>query len=362
MTNPGLKSRILKKAEELGIDLLRFTEAAPLLKTQEAIRQRFKDGTYHDITWNERAVEKHIHPALLLKDVKTLFVAAECYLNEELQKKDSQNPVGRNSPFNQYNAYWDLRDKLHQLKTWLEGELGPEHHFKIRSNYRSIAEKEAAVRAGLGWYGKNGLVITPEYGSLVAIGVMLTDLEIETDQPLKMDCGSCDLCLKACPTQAIAPAYVVRTYDCLQYISERPYPLQEAHLEKWGTRLYGCSTCQDVCPHNHGVTPKRRKPEHGRVGEWVELLPILQLDDAAFKEKFKENQIGIRERKAIQRNAIIALGHSGDRSVIRDLEVLLHNPDQEENYPYIRWAINRLMSQAERDLTPRHETAAAVFG
>ncbi len=303
------KKNVIAIARSLDIDLIRFTDAAPFIATRREIERSFSDGTFHDIEWPESFIQQLTDPQLLLKGAKTILVAAECYHRDWSDHQIDARFKGRIAPYTRYNAYDALKEKLNRLVALLSTETEGKYRFAVRSNKRSIAEKEAAVRSGLGFYGKNGIVITKKYGSMIVLGVIATDLEIEPDKPLNIDCGNCARCLDACPTRAFPRPYSVAIYDCLQRITEREHPITEEIEKVWEDRFYGCSTCQDVCPFNQKIAPKKRTPTHGVVGEYVDLEEILNMDESAFQKKFAGNQILSRGLGTMKRNAKIVLAN-----------------------------------------------------
>jgi len=207
-----------------------------------------------------------------------------------------------------------------------------------------LVEKPIAQRAGVGWYGKNGIIMTEKFGSWVVLGEILTELELETDNPIQKDCGECRVCIDSCPTQAIVSPYVIDRTKCLQYISERPMKVPLGYRDKWGDRLYGCTTCQEICPKNIKVKvkPKKYRPEYGYIGSKIPLMSLLQITEEEFQSYFAYNQIAMRPKEVIKRNAILALGNIGDpRAVVPLIKVL-----QEDDNPMVRghtaWALGKI--------------------
>jgi epoxyqueuosine reductase len=220
---------------------------------------------------------------------------------------------------------------------------------KAFSCYVTLAEKPVARKSGLGFYGKNGVIITGQHGSCVVLGEILTDLALDPDEPLDTDCGTCRICMDACPTGAIPEPHRLDRNRCIQFLSgrRRTVPLDIRQL--WQDRLYGCSTCQDVCPHNQDRLPVHREVPYGRVGASLAIEDAITMDDAGFAARFEDNQIGTREPAILRRNALLAAAHSGAGELLGPVIDLTRDAD-----PMIRrhalWAAWKMQGPASHPL------------
>jgi epoxyqueuosine reductase len=261
--------------------------------------------------------------------------------------------LGVIAPYTRANFYRDLLTRLRRIAGGIESGFGAVS--KVSSNYVTLAEKPLAARSGLGFYGKNGIIISPRHGSYIVLGEIVTDLEIEPDPPLETDCGECSACMKACPTGAIERPGWVNRGRCIQYIGERRGTVPLDVREVWGNRLYGCSTCQEVCPFNRDVPAAAPDSPPAAVGASVPLEEALRMGQTDFVRRFEGNQIGMRERNVIRRNALIAAGASGAADLAGHIEACFNDPD-----PMIRahalWSFARLRG---KEAGPRLERAAA---
>ncbi|MEO0226348.1 MAG: HEAT repeat domain-containing protein, partial [candidate division WOR-3 bacterium] len=200
-----------------------------------------------------------------------------------------------------------------------------------------------AERSGLGFYGKHGIILSREFGSYIVLGEIITDLEIEPQGSIGDSCGSCRLCIERCPTGASVTPYILARERCFQYLTNWSGFLPESYRKLWGKRLYGCTTCQEVCPRNKKVHPKERIPVYGRAGPSFPLIPLLKMTEVEYRKRFKQNQMGAKWIKfdAIRRNAIVALGNIGDPG---SLDILVEHLFDRE--PMIRghaaWAVGQL--------------------
>ena len=185
-----------------------------------------------------------------------------------------------------------------------------------------LVERDAAIRAGLGFRGKNTNLLTP-IGSFVFLGALLTSIELDVDIPVQKDCGSCRLCIEACPTDALDDAYHLAAERCIAYLTiEHRGPIAEDLRPKLGEWLFGCDICQDVCPYNAATRGRPRgwpefEPRHGTR---LDPLEVLRMDDAAFSDRFRGSPIKRARRRGLVRNAALALGSTGGRGAREALE------------------------------------------
>ena len=341
----SLASQIKELGEEIGLDVIRITNAESFPETEKYIIESIEKGYIpekpNNINLNK--ISKRCNPKSILKRAKSIISVAQNYLIEETEElQDKNQPYGRIAKYDVGNFYYDVKLKLKRIIDFINQETDSKYKSKNKSCYISLTEKPIAQRAGVGWYGKNGIIISERFGSWVVLGEILTELELDTDESLKRDCGDCTICIDSCPTKAIVSPYVIDRTKCLQFISERVMKVPLAFREKWEDRLYGCTTCQEVCPQNRKVKLKKYKPEYGYIGSRIPLIPLLQIDEGEFQNYFAYNQIAMRPREAIKRNAALALGSIGDpRAVVPLIKVL-----QEENNSIIRghtaWALGKI--------------------
>jgi epoxyqueuosine reductase len=240
-----------------------------------------------------------------------------------------------------------LRDKLQKLEQFIK-EKSPDAKTVSMVDTGELSDRAVAERAGIGWSGKNCAIITPEFGSYVYLGEIITTLSLEPDQPITDQCGTCNKCVEACPTDALIQGGQLDSQKCIAFLTQTKGFLPERYRNKIGNRLYGCDTCQQVCPENKGKDfhnhpemepdPEIAKPK---------LIPLLTMSNRDFKEKFGHISGSWRGKKPIQRNAIIALAHFKDKNALPQLIELMKNDPR----PVIRgtsaWAIGKIGSKSE---------------
>ena len=359
----SLASRIKELGEEIGLEVVKITYAGAFPETEEQIIQSIEKGyipkedycpfkpTPSDAKQlNLNKISKRCNPQSILKRAKSIISVAQGYLIEEGEDRlDKKGPLfGNIAPYAVANFYYEVKLKLKKIIDFIDRETNFKYSSKNKSCYVSLVEKPIAERAGVGWYGKHGIIITEKYGSWVVLGEILTELELEIDNPVPKDCGECRRCIDSCPTRAIVAPYILDRTRCLQYISERPIKVPVDFRDKWGDRLYGCATCQEVCPRNGQIKFKKYRPPYGYIGSQVPLVPLLTITEAEFQNYFAGNQIAMRSREAIKRNAVLALGNSGDPEAVRPLIKVL----QEDDSPLVRghtaWALGKMGGKKAR--------------
>jgi len=341
----SLASQIKELGEEIGLDVIRITNAESFPETEKYIIESIEKGYIpekpNNINLNK--ISKRCNPKSILKRAKSIISVAQNYLIEETEElQDKNQPYGRIAKYDVGNFYYDVKLKLKRIIDFINQETDSKNKSKNKSCYISLAEKPIAQRAGVGWYGKSGIIITERFGSWVVLGEILTELELDTDESLKRDCGDCTICIDSCPTKAIVSPYVIDRTKCLQFISERVMKVPLAFREKWEDRLYGCTTCQEVCPQNRKVKLKKYKPEYGYIGSRIPLIPLLQIDEGEFQNYFAYNQIAMRPREAIKRNAALALGSIGDPRAVVPLIKVLQEDDNQMIKGHTAWALGKI--------------------
>ncbi len=348
----SLAIKIKELGKEIGLDVIRITNAESFPETERQIRKSIEKGFIPDdvtsdgsapVYLNLDKIKKRCNPKSILKKVRSIISVAQCYLIEETEDiQDKDQLLGEIAKYDVGNFYYDVKLKLKKIVDFINQETDFKYKSKNKSNYVSLAEKPIAQRAGIGWYGKHCIIITEGYGSWVVLGEIITELELETDAPLPQSCGDCKICMDLCPTKAIVSPYTIDRTRCLQYISERPMKVPLAFREVWGNRLYGCTTCQEVCPQNHKVKPKKYRPEYGFIGSRIPLIPLLRITEEEFQNYFSYNQIAMRPREAIKRNAALALGNIGDSRAIPSLVKTLEEDANSMVRGHTAWALGKI--------------------
>src|SRR5436309_3678326 len=235
-------------AQELDLDVVGAAPAAAYEDTERHIRERKARGLFADMRFTMAQPEVSCHPETLLPGARTVVSAAHCYYAPEPPLLPGE---GRLPRYTWYDGYAVLRERLDELGCRLGGG------YRVLVDANQHVDREAAARSGVGFYGKNTLLITRRHGSWVVLGTLITDVEIEATPPLELDCGSCTLCIEACPTGALDEPGVLDANKCLSYWTQSGDAIPAPYRTELGAQVYGCDICQDVCPWNRGIEKRR---------------------------------------------------------------------------------------------------------
>ena len=330
-------AELSRLAEELGIDVVGAAPAEPYVDTERHIRERRARGLFADMRFTMAQPEVSCHPEALLPNARTVVSAARCYYVPSLEPEPGH---GRLPRYTWFDAYAELREQLDALGRRLGGA------YRVLVDANQHVDREGAARSGVGFYGKNTLLITRRHGSWVALGTLVTDVELEATPALNLDCGSCTLCVDACPTAALDEPGVLDSTRCLSYWTQAPGAIPEEYREPLGDSVYGCDICQDVCPWNRGVE-KRRAHETPPPGAepHVSLVDWLEADGAELRERYDRLYVPRNDPRYLRRNALVALGNSGTAEHRDVLKRDATDPD-----PLLRehaqWALGRIEEPA----------------
>ena len=356
---PTLTERIVERAYALGFDLVRVTPADPFPRAEAALKTRIADGLMSGLDWftAERA-EVSSNPQALLPAARSVLALGTFYLTDAPRDlTEPGDPHGRLSCYAWGDDYHEvIRHRLDALAAFIR-EIAPPGDEKtiVFVDTGRMVDRAVAERSGLGWYGKNTNILTKGWGSWVFLSEIVTSLELTPDSPLATNCGQCEVCLHACPTNAFVAPYVLDMRRCISYLTielRGAIPLELRPLI--GAHIFGCDICQEVCPVN--LVAERRLRVNGRLGGAGEslafrpratvgsipaLIPLLALDDEGFRQRFKGSPIKRAKRRGLLRNVCVALGNIGDPVAIPALIGALHDSE-----PLVRghaaWALGRI--------------------
>jgi epoxyqueuosine reductase len=215
------------------------------------------------------------------------------------------------------------------LMSFIEEQVGYSVSNRWYTDSGPLLERELAQRAGLGWIGKNSMLIHPEHGSYFLLAEILLSIELQIDTPLDTDhCGTCTRCLEACPTQCILPDRTIDATRCISYLTIEQNGSTPAELRpQMGEWVFGCDICQAVCPWNERFATSADTGGSENATPWVELEKELKINTRDFNRKFKHSPVQRAKRRGYLRNLAVAAGNSGQRSLTQALTVLLEDKE-----------------------------------
>ncbi|MFC0215587.1 tRNA epoxyqueuosine(34) reductase QueG [Paenibacillus chartarius] len=338
-----LKRDIAEAAPGLGIDKIGYAAADPFLELKERLYRHRERG--FESGFEEPDIEKRTHPELLHEQPRSILSIAIAYPSKLTNPPRSEpgayrGLISRSAWGEDYHHV--LRRRLELLEAFIaervDGAL-----MRSMVDTGELVDRAVAERAGIGWSGKNCAVITPEWGSWVYLGEMITNIPFPPDTPVTEMCGDCTLCIDACPTGALVGPGQLNASRCVSFVTQTKGVVDDEMKVKIGNRLYGCDTCQIVCPHNkgkHWTHQPELQPDNDLVKPL--LLPLLDMGNREFKERYGRSASSWRGKKPIQRNAVIALGNFKDRSAVPRLKRLLQEDPRPELRETAAWALGRI--------------------
>ncbi|MED4956146.1 tRNA epoxyqueuosine(34) reductase QueG, partial [Paenibacillus macerans] len=323
-----LKREIKENAASLGIDDIGFASADPFISLKAILLDRREKG--YESGFEEPDIDKRIYPELSLEQPASLVSIAVAYPSKmdnppKSEPGQRRGILARSAWGRDYHLV--LREAMAKLEDFIRQRV-PEARIESMVDTGALVDRAVAERAGIGFKGKNCAIISPKWGSWIYLGEMITNIPFPPDSPVTEDCGECTKCIDACPTGALVGPGVLNAQRCISFLTQTKGFVEEEFMLKIGNRLYGCDTCQIVCPKNRGKSWNHR-PELQPDPETVKplLLPLLDISNREFKERFGDSAAAWRGKKPIQRNAVIALGNFKDTaSVPKLIDILFHDP------------------------------------
>ncbi len=305
-------------------------------------------GRHGDMGWMAERMGWRGDPAALWPEARSVVMLAELYTpGHDPLAVLGQRDRGAVSVYAQGRDYHDIvKKRLKRVGRWLIDQAGGE--IKVFVDTAPVMEKPLAAAAGLGWQGKHTNLVSRELGNWFFLGAIFTTLELAPDVPGTDSCGSCRACLDACPTGAFPAPYQLDARRCISYLTiEHKGPVDVALRPALGNRIYGCDDRLAVCPWNKFAVAAGELRYHGDGSlQAPALADLSQLDDAGFRARFSGSPIKRLGRGRFLRNVCYAIGNSGDRALLPNVDALLADPD-----PVLAeaaaWAVHRLKSGAD---------------
>ncbi|MFC0523308.1 tRNA epoxyqueuosine(34) reductase QueG [Pontibacillus salicampi] len=339
----ALREDMVAFSKEIGID--KIGVASPDVFTELKERLRAQQELGYQSGFEKGSLDERTTPNMHVPEAKSIISIAIAYPSKmkdaPRSKRGERRGLFCRASWGQ--DYHDvLNDKLNRLAEFLE-EKYPGFRWRSMVDTGELSDRAVAERAGIGFTGKNTNLITKEFGSYVYLGEIITNIPFAPDDPVDDSCGDCNICVDACPTGALVQGNQLHAGKCIAFLTQTKGFLPDEYRDKIGNRIYGCDTCQTVCPKNK-KKDFHLHPELEPDPELVkpELKPLLSISNREFKEKYGKMAGSWRGKKPIQRNAIIALAHYKDDTAVEELIRVM----KEDPRPVIRgtaaWALGKI--------------------
>jgi epoxyqueuosine reductase len=332
----AFRDSLLAVGSSAGLDAIGVAGAHPFDDVRREIERRRDEGLHGGMQFTFRNPARSTDPSRILAGARSLVVGARRTPAARLAEVGAGRM--RIAAYARHDHYADLRASLEAVAERLrsDGWLAI-----VVADDNALVDRAAAVRAGVGWWGRNANVLVPGRGSWFVLGSVVTDAPLTPSTPLDDGCGTCRQCLDGCPTGAILDNGVIDARRCLAWLVQAPGPIPREFREALGGRLYGCDDCQEACPVGR---PERTTEGRVDLGADIESSDVLDATDDELLERFGRWYIAERDPRYLRRNALVALGNTGSRTdpdVVRRMRRALADPD-----PLIRshavWAAGRL--------------------
>ena len=329
--------------EAHGITHVGVAPAAPMLRARKALAERKASGFADNMSFTWRNPERSTTPTASVAGAQSIIVAALPYLAEDITPA-----TGRRAHIARYaraDHYSILRTALRSVARNLK--MAGERAIAFADD-NALVDREAAYRAGIGWFGKNANLLLPGAGSYFVLGSIITTAMYEPSQPVDDGCGSCTRCLDGCPTGAIVAPGVIDARRCLAWLLQKSGTFPTEMRAALGDRIYGCDDCQEVCPPTVRLGRRNMSSAAPGLGEWVDPLAMLTMSDDELLETYGLWYFAERDPRWLRRNAIIVLGNTTDPNDSETLDVLQSVTDGQDVVlaEHAQWAVDEIARRA----------------
>ncbi len=326
-----------------GITHVGVAPATPMLRARKALAERKASGFADNMSFTWRNPERSTTPTASVAGAQSILVAALPYLADDVTPA-----TGRRAHIARYaraDHYSILRTALRSVARNLK--MAGERAVAFADD-NALVDREAAYRAGIGWFGKNANLLLPGAGSYFVLGSIITTAIYEPSQPVDDGCGSCTRCLDGCPTGAIVAPGVIDARRCLAWLLQKSGTFPTEMRAALGDRIYGCDDCQEVCPPTVRLGRRNMSSAAPGLGEWVDPLAMLTMSDDELLDTYGLWYFAERDPRWLRRNAMIVLGNTADPNDSETLDVLQSVIDGQDVVlaEHAQWAVDEIARRA----------------
>ncbi len=351
----ALTTRILAMAKKAGFDAAGIAPASLPESVREKLLRFLKLGRHGTMGWMETRAEQRAQPQTLWPEAKSIIMLGMNYApDKDPLSALSDTSNGAISVYAQNRDYHDVvKKRLKRIAREIVEKTGAE--VKVFVDTAPVMEKPLAAQAGIGWQGKHTNLVSREFGSWLFLGAIFTTLDLTQDKPESDHCGSCNNCLDICPTNAFPAPYQLDAQRCISYLTiEHPGPIPRAFRKPMGNRIYGCDDCLAVCPWNKFADRAKEAAFHARDDlHSPALRDLASLNDTAFRALFSGSPVKRTGRDRFVRNVMIAIGNSGDDSLVETVLERIHDDSAVVRGAAV-WALSQLAPQKIEALRSKH--------
>lgn len=343
MDRHEFKQKVIDYAHSIGIDEIGFTHAEPFYEFREKLVDYYKKN--YESGFEKGTIDERSIPKMSLPSAQSIISIAVGYPNKlkgapKSKRGERRGIFARASWGVDYHVL--LRRRLDKLQKFIEAHI-PDVECMSMVDTGVLSDREVALRSGLGYIGKNGFLINPNLGTWSYLGEMLVSYPFPPDEELIDSCGDCTLCIDRCPTRALVGNGQLDSKRCISFLTQTKTLIPDEFRKSIGNRVYGCDTCQQVCPRNKGINtehvdivlePEILKPE---------LTGLLEISNREFKETYGHLAGVWRGKNPIQRNAIVALAHFKEEEAVPILKRVAENDVRPVIKATAYWAIGQIL-------------------
>ncbi|GEK34916.1 tRNA epoxyqueuosine(34) reductase QueG [Kurthia sibirica] len=349
-----LQQQVRDYAISIGIDKIGFTSAAPFIDLKRLLKQQQELG--YQSGFEEADITKRTEPTLLLEQAQSIIAIAVAYPSKMVDapqgKKGERRGIFCRASWG-IDYHTAMRERLALLEQFILEKV-PTAKLRSMVDTGELSDRAVAERAGIGWSGKNTNIITPEFGSYVYLAEMITNIPFESDEAIGDQCEDCRLCLDVCPTGALIQGGQLNAQRCIAFLTQTKGDLPDEFRTHLGNRIYGCDTCQTVCPKNkrkHNLIHEELFPDP-EIAKPL-LKPLLTISNKDFKQQFGHISGAWRGKKPLQRNAIYALAHFKEEEAIPLLEEVMTTDERPVIKGAAAWAIGKINGEQSKAILQR---------
>lgn len=344
------RARLAALAAQAGLSVTGVTSADPFDGLGEKLERHVRAGHVEGMDWF--TVERShfaANPQNLHGTARSIVAVGIPFWNPSIVPPDDDEPRGRIARYAWGRDYHKtFKTRMKEFHRLLEAETGRSIEARLLVDTARIVDRAVAARSGLGWYGKNSMILVPRHGSWVMLGELILDIELEPDPPLKSRCGQCRRCLDACPTGALIDDHTVHAPTCTSFLTIELRGTIPAEIRaKMGNWVFGCDVCQDVCPYTGAAQPeddpdfRPERVEHA----FPSLRWLLKMSEDEFREVYRGRAVLRAKRSGLGRNAAIALGNVGTAQDLDVLEETVMSHDEPLVRGHAAWAMGQIDRQ-----------------